>query len=149
VAVTLVQRVKALRRAGQPVDSLTDEEVFAVFEAHAKGLLSREGVLAVLEFVMQHPPVTGGSGPARVAAVFAEHNFTPLTDADLDEAIAHRLTKLGNRHFATPVQKARFLCGQLLRDFIGRIDGAKVVQRVNVRLQVSANVTAGLRATRR
>lgn len=145
VAVMLVQRLKALRRAGLPVDSVTDDEIHAVFEAHAKGLLSREGVPYALGLVAQHPPVAGGSGAARVAAVFSEHNFSPLSDAELDEAISRRLAKLDNRAFRAVVQKARALCGQLMHDFAGRVAGAKVVQRVRTRLKVPADVASGPR----
>ena len=141
-AVILIQQFKHLRRSRVPVHALTDEEVYAVFEAYSKHLLSREGVLYALKLVAQHAAVEGGSGPARVAAVFAEHNFTPLSDIELDEAISHRLAKLDSDRFATPLKKARYLCGRITDDFIGRIDGAKVVQRVHARLHVPAEAAA-------
>jgi hypothetical protein len=99
----------------------------------------------VLELVAKHPAISGASGPARVAAVFAEHNFTPLTDVELEEAMALRLAKLDGSRFPTLAQKARHLCGQVLHDLVGRVDGAKVVQRVNARLHVPAAEEAELR----
>ncbi len=141
VAVLLAQRLKALRRRGVPVETLTPEEIYAVCAAHARGRLSREGVPFVLRLVAEHPPVAGGAEAARVAAVFAEHNFTPLTDAELDEAISRRLTRLDSRKFATPQQKARYLCGLILDDFVGRVPAEKVVQRVAARLPAAAPVS--------
>ena len=135
VAVTLVQRFTAMRRAGLPVDDLSDDEIFAVFEAHSKGLLSREGVAHVLALVARHPPVEGGTGAARVAAVFAEHDFSPLSEAELDEAVTRRLASLDGRRFETAGQKVRYLSGRVLEDFVGRTDGANVVQYVSARLQ--------------
>lgn len=142
VAVLLGQRLKALRRRGVPVETLTPEEIYAVCAAHAKGRLSREGVPVVLRLAAEHAPVAGGAEAARVAAVFAEHNFTPLTEAELDEAISRRLARLDSRKFAAPQQKARFLCGQILDDFVGRVSAAKVVQRVAARLPVAAPVSS-------
>ncbi len=142
VAVLLGQRLKALRRRGVPVETLTPEEIYAVCAAHAKGRLSREGVPVVLRLAAEHAPVAGGAEAARVAAVFAEHNFTPLTDAELDEAISRRLARLDSRKFATPQQKARFLCGLILDDYVGRIPAAQVVQRVAARLPVAAPVSS-------
>ncbi|MBP7746268.1 MAG: Glu-tRNA(Gln) amidotransferase subunit GatE [Phycisphaerae bacterium] len=139
-AVVLMEQYKHLRRSGVPVDALTDDEIFAVFEAHARGMLSREGVVPVLRLVAEHTQVEGGTGPARVAAVFAEHNFSPLSDADLDEAISHRLARLDGSKFRTPQQKARHLCGQIMDDFVGRVAGAQVVQRINARLHVPPSV---------
>jgi glutamyl-tRNA(Gln) amidotransferase subunit E len=135
-AVILVQRLKHLRRAGLPVATLTDDEIFAVFEAHQRKLLSREGIVEVLELVAQHEPVAGGTGPARVAAVFAEHNFSPLNGMELDEAITRRLARVDSSQFATPAQKCRYLCGKIMRDFVGRVDGRLVAERVHSRLHV-------------
>jgi len=142
VAVLLGQRLKGLRRRGVPVDTLTPEEIYAVCAAHAKGRLTREGLPVVLRLVAEHGPVAGGVEAARVAAVFAEHNFTPLTDAELDEAISRRLARLDSRKFATPQQKARYLCGLILDDFVGRVPAAKVVQRLAARLPVAAPVSS-------
>ena len=136
VAVTLVQRYKHLRRSFVPVDTLTDDEIFAVFEAHAKGLLSREGVVDVLRLVAEHPSVPGGSGPARVAAVFADCHFAPLSGTELDQAISERLARVECKWFQSPAQKCRWLVGQIMRDFFGRISGRAVLQRVHERLHV-------------
>jgi glutamyl-tRNA(Gln) amidotransferase subunit E len=136
VAVTLVQRLKHLRRAFVPVETLTDDEIFAIFDAHAKGLLGREAVTDVLRLVAQHPPVPGAAGPARVAAVIADHRLASLSPAELDEAVSQRLSWLDKRKFASPQQTCRWMVGQLRRAFGGRASGIDVVRRVHERLQV-------------
>jgi glutamyl-tRNA(Gln) amidotransferase subunit E len=139
----LVEQMKDLRRRHVPIATLTNDELFAVFAAHAKGLLSREGLGLVLRLVAEHAPVPEGTGAARVAAVFAEHNFSPLSDADVDDAIAHRLVRVDSSKFETVWQKARHLTGLIMDDYVGRVDGAKVAQRVNVRLHVPAGREQG------
>jgi Glu-tRNA(Gln) amidotransferase subunit E-like FAD-binding protein len=134
VAVTLVQRFKAMRRAGVPIDSVTDDEIYAVFEAHAKGLLSREGVRYALRLVASHAPVVGGTGPTRVAGVFAEHCFSPVSESDLDSAALSWEPRLKGIVFAGAEQRARYLTGRLVREYFGRIDGASVAQVVRIRL---------------
>ncbi|MEW6252696.1 MAG: Glu-tRNA(Gln) amidotransferase subunit GatE [Planctomycetota bacterium] len=136
VAVVLVQRLKHLRRRFVPVDTLTDDEIYAVLEAHAKGLLSRQVVPDVLRLVAEHPPVAGGSGAARVAAVFADYSFTPLSPGELAAAIAERAARVECSWFDTPEQKCRWLVGQLMHDFFGRLDGRAALEAVHARLQV-------------
>ena len=149
VAVVLVQRLRHMRRSFVPVDTLTDDEIYAVFDAHASGRLSREGVPDVLRLVAEHAPIVGAAGPARVAAVFAECAFTPLGAAELDEAIGERLARVECNWFETPQQKCRWLIGELMHDFLGRIEGRATVRRVHERLQVplGTEVAAGRQRT--
>jgi len=139
-ATVLGPRFRGWRRAGLPVDGLTDDEVFAIFEAHARGRLAREGVEAVLRLVAAHPPVADGAPAARVAAVFAERDFSPLSDAALDDLLERRLAELDDARFATPAKKCRALCGRLMDDLIGRVDGRRVAERVQARLRVPPGV---------
>lgn len=134
-AVVLVQQFKAWRRAGKPVDRLPDEELFEVFRLHAAGKLTREGVLAALEHLLDLPP-TGRGGTARVAHVVAEYKLTPLSPAQLEQALEKALAGLEEARFRTAAQKCRFLCGQLQRQFAGRIDGRKLAEVVHARLRV-------------
>jgi glutamyl-tRNA(Gln) amidotransferase subunit E len=136
LAVTLVQRLRDLRRRFVPVDTLTDDEITAVLEAYAKGLLSREGVVGVLRLVAEHPPVPGASGPARVAAVFADHRLTPLGPGEVEQALAIVLGRLDCRWFKKPQQKCRWLTGELMHELRGRLSGAEALRLVHERLRV-------------
>ena len=134
-AVVLIQRLKALRRSGVQVERLSDEEVFEVFRSYVEGRLAREGVLEVLGYLADQPPEVG-SGSERVARVFAENNLTPLKDADLERAIDERLAQSSERSFSTVAKRCRFLIGELMDDYVGRVDGRGVARLVHEKLGV-------------
>lgn len=134
-AVVLVQQFKAWRRAGKAVENLPDEELVEIFRLHAAGRLTREGVLIALERLLDLPPVEKG-GTARVAHVIAEHDLTPLPLPQLERAVDGALTALDEARFESAAQQCRFLCGQLQRQFAGRIDGRQLAETVHARLRV-------------
>jgi len=137
-AVVLVQQSKAWRRAGKPVEQLRDEELLEVFRLHAAGKLTRDGVIAAIERLVELPPAAAG-GTARLAHVLAEYNLTPLSDSELEDALASCLAGLDNATFADPDRKCRYVCGLLQRRYAGRLDGRKLAERV------AAHLRAGLR----
>ncbi len=140
-AAVLVRQMKAWRRAGKPVDQLRDEELLEIFRLFASGRLTRDGVIVALERLLDLPPAPTG-GTARVAHVLAEHNLTPLSDAQLEEALAACLAELDDATFADVDQKCRYVCGQLRRRFAGRLEGRKLAERVAARLRAPLRARA-------
>ena len=135
VAVVLVQRFKHLRRAGVPVEQTTDDEVFEVFRLHSQGRVSREGVSEVLRLLASEPVAVEPDGD-RVAAVFVNRRITPLTDEEIHHVVRQHLNSLVDRNFATPAQKARHLIGRIMRQYLGCIEGRRLVAFVCNKLQL-------------
>ena len=134
-AVVLVQRLKALRRRGLAVDRLSDEAICEVFRAYAQGRLVRQGVVEVLGRLAGQPE---SQQPAsdRVDRICGDSSCTPATDEDLARALSNRLAKLDEASFATPEKKCRYLIGDLMREYFGRVEGREVVRLVHRELQV-------------
>ncbi len=139
-AIVLVERLKGMRRAGLKVDLLSDEEIYAVFKAYTEKRLSRQGVLELLGYLASQP--RDQAGEDRVARVFATSDFTQLTDAELDAAIAKWDAQLDDDEFAAPQKKCRFLAGRIMREFVGRVDGARAIHRIHEKLGVPVTVSA-------
>jgi glutamyl-tRNA(Gln) amidotransferase subunit E len=126
-AVVLVQRFKHLRRSGVPVVQLSDAEILEVFRAHATGRLTREGVVAALERLALEPP-SEEDAAARVTRVLAEQRLTPASESEVRDGLRSRLAQLDARRFETPAQQARFLCGRLMEDLLGRCEGRRLAE---------------------
>ena len=134
-AVVLVQRFKHCRREGLAVDGISDAEIYEVFQAYREGRLSREGVPEVLRLLAELPPADEPEAE-RVAAVFVSRRIKPLTDVEIHHIVREHLGKLGDRVFATPEQKCRYLVGQVLKEYMGCVDGRRLVAWVCNRLKV-------------
>jgi len=125
-AVTLVQRLKALRREGLNPDRLTDEEIREVFAAYVWGRISREGIALVLEKVLRLP--TDSASGSRVQRVL-ESLGPVLTDNQVLRAeIQAALERSSSRGFATTEKRFRYLMGHLMRRLGGRVSGAHLAE---------------------
>ena len=78
VSPSVMPAVKASMMPSVISAALTDDETFAVFEAHKRNLLSREGVARVLRLVAEHAPVAGSTGPARGGRLRGAQLHAPL-----------------------------------------------------------------------
>ena len=134
-AVVLVQRLKHYRRAGLAVERISDDEIYEVFRAYHEGRLSREGVPEVLR-LLAGATSTEEPGGERMAAVFVRRRIRPLTNQEIHHVVREQVGKLGDRRFATPAQKCRYLIGEVLREYMGCVDGRRLVACVYNRLQV-------------
>ena len=90
VSVVLFQRLKAYGRESLDVDGLSDQELFEVFEAYAKGRLAREGVPRVIERLLRAEVPEGATG-SRVSALLEEFGAAPNTE-ELDALICECLS---------------------------------------------------------
>jgi len=126
-AVILCQRFKAFRRAGLDPARLTDEDLCEVFQAHAEGRLAREGILMVLEYLLRHD-VAPEPGISRVRQACARLRLSPASEGEVRAHLTRPLRALDDRQFPTRATKQRYLMGQLMRVFAGRIDGGRVAR---------------------
>jgi glutamyl-tRNA(Gln) amidotransferase subunit E len=134
-AVVLVQRFKHWRRAGLPVENITDAEVFAVFQAYREGRLSREGVPQVLQLLAEQPR-TSEPDDDRVTAILVGRRIKPLSDGEIHQVVREQVTKVRERRFATPQAKCRYLMGEILREYMGCVEGRRLLAWVQNKLQV-------------
>ena len=136
LAVVLVQRFKAFRRAGLRLDSLTEGEIYDVFKAHAAGQLAREGVVEVFARILKHYAETE-PGEARVTAAIRDVAAQgPLKPADLDARIAQAVETADNALFLTTEKKYRYLMGKLMKAVVGRAEGKRVAELLSAKLRL-------------
>ncbi len=124
-AVILTQWLKALRRRGLDPSDLRDDDLFAVFEAHARGELGREGVRLVIARALATPTEVD-QGVSGVAAELREIAGNAMDDREIENRIDHVISAADGALFPDVVTKHRFLMGRLVRQFAGRVDGARV-----------------------
>jgi glutamyl-tRNA(Gln) amidotransferase subunit E len=134
-AVILVQRFKHWRRAGLAIERITADEIFEVFQAYAAARVSREGVAEVLRLLAEQPPAAEAEVD-RVAAIFVTRRIRPLTDEEIHHLVREYEGKLRDRRFPGPAQKARFLIGEIMRDYLGCVEGRRLIAWVCNKLQV-------------
>lgn len=142
-AVTLVQRFKGLRRSGRAIDAVPDAAVFEVFRAYAEGRLAREGMLPVLE-ELARAAAAGEDVSRRAEDVLREYGGQPVSAQELAQEVEARLAGLNDARFVNAEQKARYLCGQLMEEFVGRVDGRQVARLVHEKLGLRVDQDAVL-----
>ncbi len=135
-ATILVERFRAWRRAGFDIDSLTEDDIFSTFQAHAAGKLTQDGVGRLLKQLAREPRDEPRGD--RVAATLAAFNFKPLTQAECTAAIEQQCARLDPARFSDVQKMARHVVGQIKRQYPGRIDGKHLLTQVTTKLQTAA-----------
>jgi glutamyl-tRNA(Gln) amidotransferase subunit E len=129
-AVVLVQRMRAWRRAGLKPEDLSSEELAEVFEWHASGRLTGEGVLRVIEYLLRNPAKSDSSTPAvRVTAAVLARGLNPATDAEVAAGIAEARRLLSTEEIDAS-NRFRYAMGVALRGLRGRVDTRAVAREV-------------------
>jgi len=136
-AVILIQRFKALRREGLHPETLSDDEIREVFEAHANGKLAREGVIEVLTQALRDTTDVD-IGVSHVASALETVGGEPVSDGELETRIAKAVDDLDGSQFATISKKQRFLTGLLMRELVGRVEGRRLAGMLQRCYQLSA-----------
>ena len=144
-AVTvLFEQLKALRRADCDVASLTDDDLFAIFAAVADGRLTREGVPELLKRLLT--PAEEGAEPPQAEALLAELGTGAIADDVLKPAIKEEIAKVAERRFATPAKKHRFLMGELMHRFVGRLGGRRLKEELREQLDGGLELNSAQKA---
>lgn len=136
-AVVLIQRLKAFRREGLAVEQLTDDDIFEVFAAHAASQLAREGVLEVLAYLL-HRPIPDDAGGGRVATALKDLKLTPASDDEASAYIARLSEHRDDARFKTPQKKYRYLMGEVMTAFVGRLEGRRLAELVRTLLGIQS-----------
>ncbi|MFH1748810.1 MAG: Glu-tRNA(Gln) amidotransferase subunit GatE [Planctomycetota bacterium] len=137
-AVTLIQRFKALRRAGLNPDELTDDEIGEVFEHFAAGRLAREGILAVLNYILKQQPTANPPG-TRVTAALEQMRIQPATDSEIRAHCATLLEKPDVSQLVSVKKKYGYLLSELTSKFVGRMAGRRMAQLLAEELNLESS----------
>jgi len=139
LGVVLSQRLRAMARAGLRPDRLTNDALETLLKAHARGRVTREGLAWLIARILQRRP-DDTIIDEHVLRFLDEIDMKPATDQDIDAAIERALDTASPQRFATEAKRRRFVMGRLMRELIGRVDGATLFERLDRKLQ--AVVTA-------
>jgi glutamyl-tRNA(Gln) amidotransferase subunit E len=153
VAVVLVQRLKALRREGLPIDGIADEKLFEVFQAVGEGQLTREGIVPVLRRLASPrgsaaEPEVRGDLDAIIASITGEASARGAGSAEgFDDLIRSAADVADPSAFTGTAQLHRHLMGVLMRRVLGRVPGRTVSEHLHRHLQARGTTVGTRRAT--
>jgi glutamyl-tRNA(Gln) amidotransferase subunit E len=121
-----------LRRHGNGPEQLDDDTVVEVFRRHARGGLGREGIPLVMECLIASDDAPG------IDEAVDRLGLNPMSE---DEVAAHVAEVVAGFDFGTlrdPQATHRYLMGLLMRDLLGRADGADVSRLLESALEERA-----------
>jgi len=121
VAVILEETVKSLRREDVPTDNLQDHHMKQIFELVSKGVISKEGIPAILMDLAKSPTLSAQSaaeslGLTRLSHEEVEKIVESVIKSNFDVIKKHR-----ERAF-------KLLMGHAMKEVRGRADGKLVSQ---------------------
>jgi len=122
VASTLENTLRNLRREGYPVENVSEEKLIEIFEAVARGRVSKEAIADIIKYISNHPMTT-------IDKAIEELGLTRMTLEELRaivrtviESNRERVLKMGERAHG-------MLMGRVMSKVRGRIDG-RIVSEV-------------------
>ena len=136
VSTVLVQKFKALRRAGLDLQRLTDDDLFEVFQACGAGRLARGGVVYLIERVLRES-TSVDAGQPRVGVALDELGISPVSDEELEALVVQAVAEvrpLEGRCFPTLEKRHRYLMGVLMQKLIGRVEGLRLSETLRAQL---------------
>ncbi len=140
----LARRLVALERAGLDTTSLSDDLIVEVLTAHREGRLSREGIVPVLEWLIEAGAREGGEGAestARVDAALGALGLSPQLDEEgLREDVARTISAFDMTTLRKPEAAHEYLMGVLMRRLAGKAEGAAVARALEARLKTARGV---------
>ena len=125
--VVIVQRLKAFKRRGLDTDRLTDDEIYALFKAHAEGRLAREGINIVLRHILEKGE-TADEALDRLGLVSME-----------EERVCELVMKMNaqpddGNGIDSKATSVRHMMGRLMADLLGRFDGRRLAAIVEEKI---------------
>jgi glutamyl-tRNA(Gln) amidotransferase subunit E len=136
----LARRFTAMARNGLDLGVLTDDLVTELFSAYRDGRVAREGIVAVLEWLVE-----AGSGetvdPAdRVNAALGGLGFSPVTRDELTGIVADEVKAFDMAGMREPEATHRYMMGILMEKLTGRAEGGRVSRMLEAQLKSASGV---------
>ena len=113
-ARVLVQYPKQMKRAGIPVERLSESGLEAILQACASGALAKEGVYEVLKLAA----LRGSYAPDLLPA--------PCSDTQLARTVEEAAAQIRSASIRRPGRILDIVMGRVMKDLRGRVDGARV-----------------------
>ncbi len=126
IGVILSQRMRCFARAKLKPDRLSDDALFALFQAHAEHRLAKEGLAWLMETMLDTAD-NGRITAEDVTAVLEQMDFQPISDSDLRCRIVKLVQESDSSRFATAAKHRRYLMGRIMQELIGHVDGRRVL----------------------
>lgn len=140
--IVLVQRLKALQRAGLEPQQLSDDELFEIFRAHAEDRLASEGIIVVIERLLRQTDICEDAADIKVQTALDDLRIYPISDDELVEKFDDICEQHDEEVFPTIIKRQRYLMGCLMDDLAGCIAGRILCEKLNDYLGI--NDTQGI-----
>lgn len=119
VSIVLITYPKVLRRKRFNISTFTPETMKSVFEAYSSGLITNEGIFAVLEKVV------------KLGKFYPEMLPRPLTSGELSGIIKTETENINKTELYDVKNYRKLLIGNIMQHVRGRIEFRKVEQLLN------------------
>jgi len=136
----LARRFTAMARNRLDLDVLTDELVTEVFSAYREGRVAREGIVAVLEWLVEAESGEAVDPSARVNAALGGLGFTPVIRDELTGIVADEVEEFDVASMINPEATHRYIMGILMKKLTGRVEGARVSRQLEAQLKSATGV---------
>ena len=131
VAVLLMEKIKALRRAGIPIETVTDEQLDQFFSLMAHDAFCREASESILTSMAWNPDLS-------LKEILKKLPVTPWTDEDLRGLVADVVSSHqhgGQKNRSSRDKRIRIIMGEVMRRAEGRAPGGRVADLVKERME--------------
>jgi glutamyl-tRNA(Gln) amidotransferase subunit E len=127
IASILTEHVKSLKRDGVKIEELKDEHFIEFFRLVSKGIVAKEAAYDVLRWFSENPN-------KNILEAIEALRLRPVQIGEIEEKIV-RLIEL-NREVVlkNPGKAVSIIMGELMKEYRGKVDGAKLHQMVSSRV---------------
>jgi len=132
----LARRFTSLARKGLDPGVLTDDLVTDVFVAYRDGNLAREGIVPVMEWLIQR----AGEQNADATAAMEALGFEALDRDVLLGVISDEVKGFDVASMRKPEAAHLYLMGVLMKKLTGKAEGARVARHLEARLKSASGV---------
>ena len=126
VAVTLEEKLKWLRRQGKNIDSISDENIYKLFQMLSKNKFSKEAIPNILRFLADNPDKT-------MKEATKELNLKPMSIEELEKVVDKVILLHSNPK--KPKHSFRVIMAEVKKVAQNRIDGKLVREVINEKLK--------------
>jgi len=136
----LARRFTAMARNGLDPGVLTDELVTELFSAYRDGRVAREGIVAVLDWLVEAETGEAVDPADRVNAALAGLDFSPVTRDELTGIVADEVKAFDFSGMINPEATHRYMMGILMEKLTGRAEGVRVSRQLEAQLKSASGV---------
>jgi glutamyl-tRNA(Gln) amidotransferase subunit E len=136
----VARRFTALSRRGLDPGVLGDDLITEVFAAYQDGRVAREGIVPVLEWLIETETGEAADPAARVGAALGALGFTPVERDDLVAIVANTAESFNLSEMRKPEAAHTYLMGVLMEKLAGRAEGARVARHLEAALRSAGGV---------